>query len=99
MTQGTPHYTFDHALKDPVEALNPILPSHRLILVEGLYTLLDRPRWRECTALFDFRIWIEVHRDIARERLIARNFAAGISPDMDSAQRRGEYGSKSPKSP
>lgn len=58
--------------------------------MEGLYTLLDKPGWRECAAMMDMRVWVETDRDVCRTRLINRNFSAGIVSDLKACAERGE---------
>ncbi len=38
-----------------------VLPSHRIILVEGLHLLCDKGEWAQAYALFDRRILLEVN--------------------------------------
>jgi len=38
--------------------------------------------------MMDMRIWIEVDRDVARRRLVERNFAAGISATREATEDR-----------
>lgn len=66
------------------------MPSHRIIIIEGLYTLFDQPTWRDAADVMDVRIWIDVDPAVARERVIARNHAAGIVPDLEACIDRGE---------
>lgn len=82
--------TFDHAAKDPAPSDTPILPQHRIVIVEGLYTMLDRPGWRECADKMDLRVWVEVPRDVVRARVLKRNTEAGIVTDDEVAVRRVE---------
>jgi pantothenate kinase len=85
-----PYFEFDHAEKDPVPATHPIHPSNRIVVIEGLYCLLDEDVWRDTAAKMDIRIWVEVDRDEVRQRLIERNFAAGLAPTRDLLVKRGE---------
>ena len=85
-----PFPTFDHALKDPLPSSVPISPRHRIVLVEGLYCQLGTPGWKECAEMFDVRIWVDMDHSLARERLIRRNFKAGIVDDIDRCAERGE---------
>jgi hypothetical protein len=88
--KGIPFPTFDHARKDPAPSPNPILPRHRIVLVEGLYTLLDRPGWRDTAEMYDIRVFVDCTRAVCRERVIRRNFAAGIVESLDKCAERGE---------
>lgn len=82
--------TFDHAAKDPAPSDTPILPQHKIVIVEGLYTMLDRPGWRDCADQMDLRVWVEVPRDVVRARVLKRNTEAGIVTDDEVAKRRVE---------
>jgi pantothenate kinase len=67
-----------------------LLPAHRIVLVEGLYTCLNINGWEDCAGLMDLRIWVDVDRETARRRVISRNFAAGISESLEKCAERGE---------
>ncbi|KAL1413612.1 hypothetical protein Q8F55_001387 [Vanrija albida] len=82
-----PFPTFDHKLKDPRPSPTPILPRHRIVVVEGLYTMLDEPGWREPAALMDRRVWVEVPRDVVFRRVLKRNTEAGIV-SLELAEKR-----------
>ncbi|OCF36675.1 hypothetical protein I316_01271 [Kwoniella heveanensis BCC8398] len=82
--------TFDHALKDPSISPSPIRPRHRIIIIEGLYTLLDKEGWRNSAELADMRVWVDVDRKEARARVIKRNFEAGIVDSIEACENRGE---------
>lgn len=81
--------TFSHAKKDPEPGPHPILPSHRTIIIEGLYVLLNTEPWKEATDLLDERIWVDCPDDVAKSRLIARHVATGVESDEASARLRG----------
>lgn len=87
-TAPIPFFLFDHALKDPSPAPQPVTTDHKIIIIEGLYTLLDQPGWREAGEMMDMKVWIEVERTVARERLVQRNFRAGISGSVEDSGRR-----------
>ncbi|OIW29013.1 P-loop containing nucleoside triphosphate hydrolase protein [Coniochaeta ligniaria NRRL 30616] len=82
--------SFDHALKDPVPNSIPILPlpGHAVVVVEGIYVLLDKEPWREAAGMFDLRVYLRVERDKARERLVGRHVAAGIAGSREEAEAR-----------
>ncbi|ORX36768.1 P-loop containing nucleoside triphosphate hydrolase protein [Kockovaella imperatae] len=85
---GIPFPTFDHALKDPRPSPVPILPRHRIVVLEGLYTHLAIPGWKDCAEMYDIRVWVDVDPSIARGRVIERNFRAGIVNDLDRCAER-----------
>jgi pantothenate kinase len=67
-----------------------VLPQHRIIIIEGLYTLLDQEDWREAAQEMDMRVFVGVDRAVARGRCIKRNFAAGLSVSEEATAHRGE---------
>lgn len=67
---------FAHDAGDPVEAAHVVPADVRVVLVEGLYVLLDDGPWRDVSACFDLRWFLEVPRERAGERLIRRHMEA-----------------------
>ncbi|KAF8642853.1 hypothetical protein AX16_009361 [Volvariella volvacea WC 439] len=88
--EGIPFPTFDHSLKDPSPSPHPILPHHRIIIIEGLYTLLSIDPWIEATKLLDERWLIKVDGHKARDRLIRRHVLTGVTKDLDEAKWRAD---------
>lgn len=86
-----PFPTFSHSLKDPLPSPHLILPSHRIIIVEGLYTLLDTPEWIESTRMMDLKIYVQCAREVARSRLIRRHLLDGVESSEVAARERGKY--------
>lgn len=80
--------SFDHAVKDPVEDDIEILPSHRIVVVEGLYLTLNRNIWRDAAKLFDEVWFVDVSRETARKRLRERHVRAGIAETLEEGDRR-----------
>lgn len=83
--------TFDHALKDPAPSPVPVLPSHRIVVIEGLYAFVDdptTPEWAAAGRALDERIWVDTPAAVARERVVRRNFASGVEPTLESTVRR-----------
>lgn len=90
LSSPIPFPTFEHVIKDPVPSPHPVLPQHRIIIIEGLYTLLDEPEWRVSSQEMDIRIYVRVDRAVARDRCIRRNFAAGLAVSEEATTHRGE---------
>jgi pantothenate kinase len=61
------------------------------VIIEGLYTLLDVPPWKEAVELLDERIWVDVGREVARQRLVARHLHTGVETEKGAAERRGAF--------
>ncbi|WWC70242.1 uncharacterized protein I206_104192 [Kwoniella pini CBS 10737] len=80
--------TFDHAVKDPTPSDVPVLPQHRIVLIEGLHCLRNTDGWEETVNQFDLRIFVEVDRTEARNRIVKRNFQAGIITDYKACEER-----------
>lgn len=80
--------SFDHAVKDPKEDDITILPSHRIVIVEGLYLTLDKDIWRDAAKVFDEIWFVNVDREVARKRLGARHVRAGIVNTLEEGDKR-----------
>ena len=80
--------SFDHAIKDPKDNDIPIAPSHRIVVFEGNYVVLDQSPWRDAAALMDERWFVEVDFAVARKRLVRRHLTAGIATDEAEADKR-----------
>ncbi|CAI4215410.1 unnamed protein product [Parascedosporium putredinis] len=91
VTPGSPSIyapSFDHAVKDPKPDDIEILPSHRVVVVEGNYLALDEDVWRDAAGLFDELWFVDVDFDVAKRRLIVRHLAAGLAENEEAAERR-----------
>ncbi|KAG6889034.1 hypothetical protein C0992_006602 [Termitomyces sp. T32_za158] len=82
--------SFDHALKDPTYNDIIIHTNHRIIIIEGLYTLLSIPPWNEAGQFLDERWYLDVAIDECRQRLIKRHVATGVAKDVEEATWRAE---------
>ncbi|PHH81776.1 hypothetical protein CDD82_7882 [Ophiocordyceps australis] len=80
--------SFDHAVKDPRDDDIPVLPSHRIVVLEGNYLALDKDVWRDAAALLDQLWFVEVDFEVARQRLRERHVRAGIAKDLEEGDRR-----------
>ncbi|KAK9458675.1 P-loop containing nucleoside triphosphate hydrolase protein [Lipomyces oligophaga] len=83
--------SFDHAVKDPVQNDIKILPSDRILIIEGNYLHLTDKPWDSIACLMDELWFVRVERDIARQRIIHRHLQAGLaSSETDAAKRADE---------
>jgi pantothenate kinase len=80
--------SFDHAVKDPKENDIAVLPTHRIVVLEGNYLALDRDVWRDAAALLDELWFVEVDFEVARKRLRERHVRAGIVNSLEEGDRR-----------
>ncbi|KAG8969803.1 hypothetical protein FRC03_000629 [Tulasnella sp. 419] len=77
--------SFSHVLKDPVQDDIPILLTHRVVILEGLYVFLGTERWLPASQLLHERWLIEVDVDVAIKRLTKRHVATGVTKDLEEA--------------
>ncbi|CAE6455775.1 unnamed protein product [Rhizoctonia solani] len=82
--------TFDHALKDPTPNGQTILPSHQIVLIEGLYTFLSTPEWKPAAEVLDERWLIDIDLPEATRRLVQRHVVTGVAKDLEEANWRAE---------
>lgn len=80
--------SFDHAIKDPRDSDIAIVPTHRIVVLEGNYLALDRDVWREASSLLDELWFVEVDFDVARKRLRERHVRAGLAKTLEEGDRR-----------
>lgn len=88
-TSPIPFRIFAHEQKDPAFSPFPILPQHRIIIIEGLYVLLSEPGWLEVAEQLDVSIYVDTDMEVARQRCIKRNFAAGLVSSLEATIKRG----------
>ncbi|KAI0271692.1 P-loop containing nucleoside triphosphate hydrolase protein [Gloeopeniophorella convolvens] len=91
LSPGAPTITapsFDHALKDPTPHAVTILPEHRIVIIEGLYTFLSLPPWAEAGKLLDERWLVEIDAESASRRLVKRHVVSGVAKDLEEAEWR-----------
>ena len=82
--------SFNHVLKDPTPNAITISAHHRIVFIEGLYTLLSIDPWCEAAALLDERWLLTVDVDSAKARLAKRHVMSGIVGNKDEAMWRAE---------
>jgi pantothenate kinase len=67
---------YDRNLHDPVADAIAV-PDRGVVIVEGLYMLLDQPGWRELRGLAHLGIFVEAPDDLTRARVLARHQRGG----------------------
>ncbi|KAJ1721600.1 hypothetical protein LPJ53_003911 [Coemansia erecta] len=87
--------SFDHAVGDPVPESIRIEPTHRVVLVEGLYAHVRDEPWSDICNLVDQRWWIQPRNtEQSLERLFQRHVEAGLAADRGAAIKRYETNDK-----
>lgn len=82
--------SFDHAVKDPTPHAVTIRPSDRIVVIEGLYTLLSIPPWVEAAKMLDERWFVSLDTEDARRRLVKRHVFTGVTRDVEEAEWRAD---------
>ena len=75
---------YDRTLHDPVPGAIPVL-SEGILIVEGLYMLLDLPGWNELRAEADCGVFLECPEEVSRADLLARKLSQGQSIENAAA--------------
>lgn len=78
--------SYNRALHNPVEDSILIEDTHKIIIIEGNYLLLDTDPWKELVDLFTETWFIETPAAITQERLIRRHVLTGRS--LEEAVRK-----------
>lgn len=63
---------FDRSMELSRAAADVVLPSDRLLIVEGNYLLLDEDPWRDLSPFFDLTVFLDVPEAELDRRLVAR---------------------------
>ncbi|OLY80312.1 putative uridine kinase [Smittium mucronatum] len=82
--------SFDHSIGDPVPNAIVISGSTKLILVEGLYTILSTTKpWSDLNSLWS-ETWLIKSKDanLTAARLAQRHVSSGLEPDLAGARNR-----------
>ena len=69
---------YDRMLHDPIPGAIPVL-SEGIVVVEGLYMLLDLPGWKELRTVAGCGIFVECPEDTLRADLLTRKHSQGRS--------------------
>ncbi|CAG8758457.1 7785_t:CDS:2 [Dentiscutata erythropus] len=78
--------SFDHCKGDPVENDIKISPSHKLVIMEGLYLhLKEPPIWRSIASHMDELWFLHIDHEIAKKRTIKRHIQSRIAETEEQA--------------
>eukprot|EP01118_Nematostelium_gracile_P006092 TRINITY_DN1948_c0_g2_i2.p1 TRINITY_DN1948_c0_g2~~TRINITY_DN1948_c0_g2_i2.p1 ORF type:complete len:226 (+),score=57.49 TRINITY_DN1948_c0_g2_i2:80-757(+) len=65
--------SFDHSVGDPVEDDIVIEKNHSIVIVEGIYLLLDEKPWDRLAEYFDLKWYIDCDINVAMDRVAKRH--------------------------
>ncbi|BEI83599.1 hypothetical protein CcaverHIS002_0402030 [Cutaneotrichosporon cavernicola] len=82
--------SFSHCDKDPVADGGWIRPQHRIVVIEGLHSLLDKAPWSTAALRYDEKVWVDTPIEVARDRIIRRHLNDGVEATLEAATRRAE---------
>lgn len=90
-------FTFQNSLsllfaerKDPDFDAIEIKPSHRIVVVEGIYLAMGAPApWGEAAEQFDEIHLLDIDLGVARERITKRHVQTGLAEDEAGGLKRG----------
>ncbi|KAF0526960.1 P-loop containing nucleoside triphosphate hydrolase protein [Gigaspora margarita] len=78
--------SYDHGKGDPVENDIKISPSHKLVILEGLYLhLKEPPIWRSIASQMHELWGLHIDREIAKKRIIKRHIQSHITETEEQA--------------
>lgn len=80
---------FDRSIEESIAAQGVVLPSTRVVIVEGNYLMHDRDGWQEISPLLDQSWYAYLDEDIRISRLISRHIAFGKDPESAKAWAKG----------
>jgi len=72
---------YDRRTHEPLPNAIPVI-REGIVVVEGNYLLLDRPRWRELRKWADLGIFVECPEEAARSRLVPRHQKGGKTAEQ-----------------
>ena len=89
--QANPIYypIFDRSIEESIAAQGVVLPSTRVVIVEGNYLMHDRDGWQEISPLLNQCWYAYLDEDIRISRLISRHIAFGKDPESAKAWAKG----------
>lgn len=81
-----------HEIKDPSYDAITVSASTKIVIVEGLYVLLEKDEWATLVcAKADMRIFLQCPPEITLERGPQRNYEAGICPTLEASVTRWKF--------
>lgn len=69
---------YSRRIEDVVPDAFHIAANVPILVIEGNYLLLNSEPWKQITNILDFAVYIEVPREIVRERLLKRHAEHGL---------------------
>jgi pantothenate kinase len=80
---------FDRSIEESIAAQGVVLPSTRVIIVEGNYLMHDQGGWQDVSPLLNQCWYAYLDEDVRISRLISRHIAFGKDPESAKAWAKG----------
>jgi len=80
---------FDRSIEESIAAQGVVLPSTRVVIVEGNYLMHDQGGWQEVSPLLNQCWYAHLNEDVRISRLISRHIAFGKDPESAKAWAKG----------
>lgn len=78
--------TYSRQLHEPVPDALEVRPDAAFVIVEGNYVLSEFGVWRSIAALFDVKVFVDTPADKAKQWVIDRHIAGGLTPEEAAAK-------------
>jgi pantothenate kinase len=80
---------FDRSIEESIAAQGVVLPSTRVIIVEGNYLMHNQGGWQDVSPLLNQCWYAYLDEDVRISRLISRHIAFGKDPESAKAWAKG----------
>ena len=80
---------FDRSIEESIAAQGVVLPSTRVVIVEGNYLMHDRDGWQDVSPLLNQSWYAYLDEEVRISRLISRHIAFGKDPESAKAWAKG----------
>ena len=70
---------FRREIEEPIANAIPVFPETQLVIIEGIFLLLDRGHWAGVSELLDEIWYVDIDHSVRRERLVKRHMHFGRS--------------------
>ena len=80
---------FDRSIEESIAAQGVVLPSTRVVIVEGNYLMHDQGGWQDVSPLLNQCWYAFLDEDVRISRLISRHISFGKDPETAKAWAKG----------
>jgi pantothenate kinase len=77
---------YSRQLHEPVPDALEVRPETTFVIVEGNYVLCEFGVWRSIAALFDVKVFVDTPAEKAKQWILDRHIAGGLTPEEAAAK-------------